>query len=74
MGTLSTQQQQREAQWLLEQVAKVNPYNRQQANSKEEFYIYQSGFLASYLVSLMREDHFIQQRFLRHLDKIKSPK
>jgi hypothetical protein len=71
---MTRQEQQRYAQWLLDQVAQVNPYNRQQANSKEEFYIYQSGFLASYLVSLMREDPFIQRRFIRHLDTLKSPK
>jgi hypothetical protein len=74
MSTLHTQQRQREAQWVLDQIASVNPYNRQQANSKEEFYIYQAGFLASYLNSLMREDLFIQKRFLKHLDSLKSPK
>lgn len=74
MGTLHTQQRQREAQWVLDQIASVNPYNRQQANSKEEFYIYQAGFLAAYLNSLMREDVFIQKRFLKHIDQIKSPK
>lgn len=74
MATLHTQQQQREAQWVLDQIASVNPYNRQQANRLDEFYIYQAGFLASYLNSLMREDPYIQKRFLKHIDKIKSPK
>jgi hypothetical protein len=74
MSALSKQQQHSYAQWVLDQVAQINPYNRQQTNRKDEFYIYQAGFLASYLCSLMREDPYIQKRFSRHLDKIKSPK
>ena len=69
-----TTEQQRYAQWVLDQVASVNPYNRQQANSKEQFYIYQSGFLAAYLMSLMREDPYIQRRFTKHIQDVKLPK
>jgi hypothetical protein len=69
-----TTEQQRYAQWVLDQVASVNPYNRQQANSKEQFYIYQSGFLAAYLMSLMREDPYIQRRFSDHIKKTNQPK
>ena len=69
-----TTEQQRHAQWVLDQVAMVNPYNRQGTNSKEQFYIYQSGFLAAYLMSLMREDPYIQKRFTRHIQAVKPPK
>jgi hypothetical protein len=69
-----TTEQQRYAQWVLDQVASVNPYNRQQANSREQFEIYQSGYLAAYLSSLMREDPFIQRRFSNHIHKNKQPK
>ncbi len=65
-----TPQQQREAEWLLDQIARVNPYNRQAANSLEQYYIYQSGFLAAYLSSLMREDPFIRKRFSKHIAAI----
>lgn len=56
--------------WILEQVGRVNPYNRQADNSKDQYAIYQAGFLAAYLASLMREDPFIQRRFERHCERI----
>lgn len=71
---MATREQQRTAQWVLDQVASVNPYNRLNANSDREFTIYQSGFLAAYLASLMQEDPFIMKRFTRHIDKCNRPK
>ena len=62
------------AEWVFDQVANVNPYNRQGLNIKNEFYLYQAGFLAAYLASLMREDPWIQRRFARHLNKVNSAK
>lgn len=56
-------------EWILEQVAVTNPYNRFHENKKSEFYIYQSGFLAAYLASLMREDPFVYRRFKQHAEK-----
>ena len=71
---MTTREQQRTAQWILDQVASVNPYNRQNANSNREFAIYQSGFLAGYLASLMQEDPFIMKRFIRHIEQCRKPK
>lgn len=64
---MATRQQQANAQWVLDQIARLNPYNKQQANRLNEFYIYQSGFLAAYLASLMAEDPYIRKRFSKHL-------
>lgn len=57
---------------VLEQIAGTNPYNRFNENKKTEFYIYQSGFLAAYLASLMREDPFVYKRFQAHVESLKS--
>ena len=65
-------EQHRRAQWVLDQVGEQNPYNRQGENNTEQYYIYQAGFLAAYLASLMREDPFIQKRFLRHLQRLQQ--
>ena len=64
---MATRQQRDLANWVLQQVGTVNPYNRQGENLKSEFYLYQGGFLAAYLASLMREDPFILRRFERHI-------
>ena len=67
---MASREQELNAQWVLDQIARQNPYNRQQSNRLSEFYIYQSGFLAAYLASLMAEDPYIRKRFSRHIDKI----
>ena len=56
------------AQWILEQVGRVNPYRRQQENRKSEFYIYQGGFLAGFLASLMESEPGILHDFRRHIE------
>ena len=71
---MTTREQQPTAQWILDQVASVNPYNRQNANSDREFAVYQSGFLAGYMSSLMLEDPFIMKRFIRHIEQCRRSK
>lgn len=47
----------------------TNPYNRSGTNSKSEYYIYQMGYLASYLASLCEEDPFIYRKFKNHCEE-----
>lgn len=58
----------RTADWIIESVAEVNPYNRTGANAKSEYLIYNMGYLAAYLASMMEEDPFIAKRFKRHVE------
>ena len=67
---MATKQQQDLAKWILQEVGTVNPYNRTGENSKSEFYIYQGGFLAGYLASLMLEDPWVLKRFQKHLKEV----
>lgn len=53
---------------LLEIVAKANPYNRGGANAKNEYYIYQMGYMASLLASIADEDPYWRARLRQHLD------
>ncbi len=64
---MATKQQKDLALWVLEQVGNVNPYNRQGENSKSEYYIYEGGFLAAYLASLMLNDPWERKRFEQHI-------
>jgi hypothetical protein len=69
---VATKQQTDLAYWILDQVGTVNPYNRQGENSKSEYYIYEQGFLAAYLASLMLEDPWHVKRFERHIKSKKT--
>jgi hypothetical protein len=60
------------AYWILEQVGSVNPYNKQAANSKDQYNIYQGGFVAAYLASLMVEDPWMRKRFEQHVKAKKA--
>lgn len=62
------------AEWILEQVGTGNPYGRAFANKKSEYYIYQSGFLAAYLASLMTEDPYVYRRFQKHVESKRKRK
>jgi hypothetical protein len=62
------------AQYLLDQIAATNPYRKQSQNKPQEFQIYQAGFLAAYLASLMQEDPWILKRFEQHIEKLKNRK
>lgn len=55
------------AYWIVEEVGRVNPYNRSGTNLKTEFYIYNMGFLASYLAHILREDPQQLRIFRKHL-------
>lgn len=59
---------------ILDQIAEINPYNRQGENRKSEYYIYNMGFLASYLGSLMEQDPFIYKQFRHHCANTKTKK
>ena len=63
---MNRHQQKQMAEWILAEVSKVNPYNRQQQNDPILYNLYNSGFLAAYLASLMQEDPWIRKRFERH--------
>ena len=67
-----TKQQEQMADWVLDQVSSVNPYNRQGANAKSEYQIYQGGFVAAYLASLMMEDPWVRKRFEQHIKSQKT--
>ncbi len=64
---MATKQQEQLALWVLDQIGTVNPYNRQGANAKSEYYIYEGGFLAAYLASLMLNDPWERKRFEQHI-------
>jgi hypothetical protein len=67
-----TKQQQDMANWVLDQVGSVNPYNRQSANNKDQYNLYQGGFVAAYLASLMMEDPWVRKRFEQHIKSKKT--
>ncbi len=54
---------------ILQAVGSVNPYNRQLDNKINEYWVYQSGFTASFLAGLMAEDPSIRRRFDRHIEE-----
>ncbi len=54
---------------ILSLAGMTNPYNRSGANSKSEYYIYQMGYLASYLASLCEEDPFVYRKFKTHCEE-----
>ena len=62
-----TKQQTDMAHWILEQVGSVNPYNNRAANSRDQYNIYQGGFVAAYLASLMLDDPWMKKRFEQHI-------
>ena len=68
---MATKQQQQLAEHVLNCVGSVNPYNRQGENNTQEYNIYQSGFLAAYLASLMLEDPWVLKRFEQHVNNRK---
>ena len=67
-----TKQQEQMADWVLDQVGSVNPYNRQSANNKDQYNLYQGGFVAAYLASLMMEDPWVRKRFEQHIKSKKG--
>lgn len=69
---MATKQQKDLAMWVLEQVGSVSPYNRQGENNKDQYNIYQSGFLAAYLASLMQNDPWEIKRFEQHIKSKKT--
>lgn len=61
------------ADWILDEIGTVNPYNRAGENLKSEYFIYLSGYLAAYLGSLMQEDPYIRKRFEAHVRSQRGP-
>jgi hypothetical protein len=57
--------------WIIEQIRTVNPYN---LNDDRKGYVYASGFLASYLASLMQEDPWLARKFRKHIQELKRSK
>lgn len=58
-------------EWLLDQIAEVNPYNRVKINRPREFYMYQLGFVASMLADIILDDPYWRTKFNRKLGKDK---
>ena len=69
---MATKQQSDMANWILDQIGTVNPYNRQGENRKSEYYIYEGGFVAAYLASLMINDPWERKRFEQHIKSKKT--
>ncbi len=69
---MATKQQKDMANWVLDQVGQINPYNRAGENSKSEFHIYNMGWLASYLASMMIEDPWEMKRFEQRIKNKKA--
>lgn len=70
MAKNTTDEHRKRADYIIDLTGLVNPYNRQGSNSKSEFYIYNMGFLASYLASLAEEDPFILRRYKKHVEEL----
>lgn len=64
---MATMKQREYAEWILAEVSRVNPYNRQAANLSREYHTYNAGFLAAYLGSLLAEDIVLRAQFERHI-------
>lgn len=58
------------AEYIIDSIAKINPYNRSGENSKSEYYIYQMGFLASYLASTLEHAPYKFKQFKQHVDAV----
>lgn len=71
---MSSKKHKENVDWILAITGTVNPYNRSGQNVKSEFYLYQMGFLASYLASLMEEDPFVARRFKKHVESKQRPR
>lgn len=56
---------------ILQQLGEINPYNRQGQNLRNEYYIYQLGFLAGYLASVFENDPILYREFREHLKRQK---
>ncbi len=71
---MATQKQKDYAEWILEEVGRVNPYNRFGENLPREYYLYSAGWLAAYLGSLLSEDIRLRQQFEQHIKAKKIQK
>ena len=69
---MATQKQKDYAQWILEEVGRVNPYNRFGENLPREYYLYSAGWLAAYLGSLLSEDIRLRHQFEQHIKSKKT--
>ncbi len=64
---MATLKQKEYAEWILNEVGKVNPYNRQGQNMPKEYYLYTAGWLAAYLGSYLSEDVIMRKQFEQHI-------
>jgi hypothetical protein len=64
---MASRKQQEYAQWIMQEIGQINPYNRQNQNMPKEYYIYTAGYLAAYLGSLLAEDVAMRRQFERHV-------
>lgn len=65
---MTKEEAKKRAEWILDEVGKINPYRRQRANDPRLYYIYQMGYLASFLGSLMEQDSHVKSLFKQQLN------
>ncbi len=53
-------------------VGSVNPYRRNQLNSPKEYYLYNMGYLAGYLGSLLEREPQLRAEFYRKIKRDQS--
>jgi hypothetical protein len=68
---MSKQQHQEYVRAITQAVQEINPHS---SNQGRIGYVYASGFLASYLASLMTEDPWAYKKFIKHCDTVKNKK
>ena len=51
---------------IIDSLRAINPHTSEQGRIG---YVYASGYLASYLASLMKEDPYIYLRFRKHIER-----
>ena len=73
-SVLAYSEDRRAAEAVLNAIAQINPYRRDQANMKSEFYLFQMGFLAAYLASVFRDDPLRRRDFIKHIERLRYPK
>ena len=57
------------ADWILESVSHINPYRRQALNQKSEYYLWQLGWLAGHLASILEDDPIRAREFKQHVER-----
>ena len=57
------------AEWILDSISHINPYRRQLQNRKSEYYLWQMGWLAGHLASILEDDPIRAREFRQLLER-----